>query len=89
MSRHIINPTHDPLGSLFEEILSPFKYGPRMYDHVGTKDNPTIITRSHVMERKYKRWREDDGSYHEELIDADDLSDLPMRPGRDIPEITD
>ena len=60
--------------SLFEELLQPYKYGPRIYESdVGTKDNPTIVTRSHTVERTYKAWRDEDGSYHEELVDGDDL----------------
>jgi len=52
-----------------------------MYDNdVGTKEKPTIVTRGEWVERKFKAWREEDGSYHEELIDADDLSELPTRP---------
>jgi len=67
--------------SLFNELLEPYKYGPRMYDNdVGTKEKPTIVTRGEWVERKFKAWREEDGSYHEELIDADDLSELPTRP---------
>ena len=69
--------------SLFEELLTPYhKYGsPRMYENdVGTKDKPTIVTRGEWVERKFKAWREEDGSYHEELIDADDLSNLPRSP---------
>ena len=58
----------DPL-SIFEELLQPMKYGSRMYDSdVGTKEEPTIITRSHLVERQYKAWRDPDGSYHEELV---------------------
>ena len=73
---------NDPV-SFFEELLQPYKYGPRVYESdVGTKDNPTIVTRSHTVERTYKAWREEDGSYHEELIE--DSEDLPTRP-----EITD
>ena len=64
--------------SFFEELLQPYKYGPRVYESdVGTKDNPTIVTRSHTVERTYKAWRDEDGSYHEVLIDGDDL---PTRP---------
>ena len=59
--------------SMFEELLQPMKYGPRMYDSdVGTKEEPTIIVRSHMVERKYKAWRDPDGSYHEELIEDED-----------------
>jgi hypothetical protein len=69
--------------SLFEELLQPYKYGSRMYENdVGTKDSPTVITRSHTVERTYKAWREEDGSYHEELIEGSE--NLPTRP-----EITD
>ena len=71
---------NNPL-SLFEELLQPYKYGPRVYESdIGTKDNPTIVTRSHTVERTYRAWREEDGSYHEELIDADDISELPTKP---------
>jgi len=59
--------------SIFEELLQPMKYGTRMYENdVGTKDEPTIIVRSHMVERKYKAWRDPDGSYHEELIEDED-----------------
>ena len=58
--------------SVFEELLQPMKYGPRMYDSdVGAKEEPSIIVRSHMVERKYKAWRDPDGSYHEELISDD------------------
>jgi len=64
--------------SLFEELLQPYKYGPRIYESdVGTKDKPTIITKSHTVERTYRAWREEDGSYHEELVDGDDLPTKP------------
>ncbi len=68
--------------SLFEEMLQPYKYSnPRIYENdIGTKDKPTIVTRGEWVERKFKAWREEDGSYHEELIDADDLSNLPRSP---------
>ena len=67
--------------SMFEELLQPYKYGPRMYDNdVGTKEKPTIVTRGEWVERKFKAWREEDGSYHEELIDADDMAELPTKP---------
>ena len=67
--------------SLFNELLEPYKYGPRMYDNdVGTKEKPTIVTRGEWVERKFKAWREEDGSYHEELIDADDMAELPTKP---------
>ena len=40
--------------SLFEELLQPYKYGPRMYESdIGTKDNPTIITKEYTVERTY------------------------------------
>ncbi len=64
--------------SLFEELLQPYKYGPRMYESdIVTKDKPTIITKSHTVERTYRAWREEDGSYHEELVDGDDLPTKP------------
>ena len=62
--------------SMFEELLQPMKYGPRIYEsNVGTKEDPTIIVRTHEVERKYKAWRDPDGSYHEQLIEADDIGD--------------
>ena len=62
--------------SMFEELLQPMKYGPRIYEsNVGTKEDPTIIVRTHEVERKYKAWRDPDGSYHEQLIEADDIDD--------------
>jgi hypothetical protein len=71
----------DPL-SIFEELLQPMKYGPRMYENdVGTKDSPSIIVRSHMVERKYKAWREPDGSYHEELISDGDGGDVTENYG--------
>ena len=67
--------------SMFDELLQPYKYGPRMYDNdIGTRDKPTIITRGEWVERKFKAWREEDGSYHEKLVDADDLSIIPTGP---------
>ena len=60
-------------GSLMEEIFPPVKYGRRTIDQVGTRDKPTIITRGEWVEKKYKAWREEDGSYHEELIDDSDI----------------
>ena len=44
---------------------------------VGTRDNPTTIIRRELVERKYKAWQEEDGSYHEELI-------VPSEPEEDI-----
>ena len=76
--RHMMLKDPQTFGDLMQEILTPYKYGHRMYESdVGTKDNPTIVTRSHTVERTYRAWREEDGSYHEELIDGDDL---PPRP---------
>ena len=76
--RHMMLRNPQTFGDLMQEILTPYKYGRRMYESdVGTKDNPTIVTRSHTVERTYRAWREEDGSYHEELIDGDDL---PTRP---------
>ena len=65
--------------SLFEELLQPYKYGPRMYDSdVGTEDNPSIIVREEIVRKRYKAWKNSDGSYHEVLIDEDE--DLPTKP---------
>ena len=49
---------------------------PRVWE-VGTRDNPTTIIRRELVERKYKAWQEEDGSYHEELI-------VPSEPEEDI-----
>ena len=71
--------------SLFEELLQPYKYGPRIYESdVGTKDNPTIVTRSHTVERTYKAWRDEDGSYHEVLVDGNDLPTKPEGTNGDL-----
>ena len=67
---------NDPFRSILEELLQPRKYGHRIYEsNVGTKEDPTIIVRLHEVERKYKAWRDPDGSYHEQLIEADDIND--------------
>ena len=69
---------NNPL-SLFDELLQPYKYGPRMYDNdVGTEEDPSIIVRSERVQKKYKAWRNPDGSYHEVLIEEDE--DLPTKP---------
>ena len=40
--------------SLFDELLQPYKYGPRMYDNdVGTEEDPSIIVRSEMVQKKY------------------------------------
>ena len=45
---------NNPL-SLFDELLQPYKYGPRMYDNdVGTEEDPSIIVRSEMVQKKYK-----------------------------------
>lgn len=58
---------YDSFGSLMEELFTPIKYN-RALENAGTKDDPAIVTRGEWVEKKYKAWREDDGSYHEELI---------------------
>ena len=69
--------------SFFEELLQPYKYGRRMYEgDVGTEDNPSIIVREEIVRKRYKAWKNPDGSYHEVLIEEGE--DLPTRP-----EITD
>ena len=61
----------DPF-SLFEELMQPYKGMQRLASQraleSGTVNEPTIITRGEWVERKYKAWQEEDGSYHEELI---------------------
>jgi hypothetical protein len=65
--------------SLFDELLQPYKYGPRIYDNdVGTEEDPSIIVRSEVVQKKYKAWRNPDGSYHEVLIEEGE--ELPTKP---------
>tara|TARA_R100001480_G_scaffold82298_1_gene90920 strand:+ start:150 stop:314 length:165 start_codon:yes stop_codon:yes gene_type:complete len=50
-----------------------------MYDNdVGTEEDPSIIVRSEMVQKKYKAWRNPDGSYHEVLIE--DGEDLPTKP---------
>jgi hypothetical protein len=66
-------------GDLMREILEPYKYGPRMYENdIGTEEDPSIIVRSEVVQKKYKAWRNPDGSYHEVLIEEGE--DLPTKP---------
>ena len=67
-------------GDLMREILEPYK-GYAVSD-VGTEDDPSIIVRSEIVQKKYKAWRNTDGSYHEVLMEEDE--DLPTKP-----EITD
>ena len=64
----------DPF-SLFEQLLQPYKgmQGHTRMIESGTVDKPAIITRGEWVERKYKAWQEEDGSYHEELI-VDEVS---------------
>ena len=58
-------------GSLMDELFSPMKYGQRVIDHGGTRDKPNIVIRRKLVEKKFKAWYDDDGSYHEELVDDD------------------
>ena len=70
-------------GDIMSEILEPYKYGPRMYDSdVGTEDDPSIIVRSEMVQKRYKAWKNPDGSYHEVLIEEG--GDIPTKP-----ELTD
>ena len=68
MLRRSVNP-YD-FSSMMEELFSPIKYN-RTLENVGTKGDPAIVTRGEWVEKKYKAWREDDGSYHEELIEEE------------------
>ena len=68
MLRRSVNP-YD-FGSMMEELFSPIKYN-RALENVGTKEEPAIVTRGEWVEKKYKAWREEDGSYHEELIEEE------------------
>ena len=65
---------NDPF-SLFDQLLQPYKgmQGHQRVLESGTVDKPAIITRGEWVERKYKAWQEEDGSYHEELIVDEDL----------------
>jgi hypothetical protein len=50
-----------------------------MYEgDVGTEDNPSIIVREEIVRKRYKAWKNSDGSYHEVLIDDDE--NLPTGP---------
>ena len=66
----------DPF-SLFEELMQPYKGMQRLARQraleSGTVNEPAIITRGEWVQRKYKAWQEEDGSYHEELIVDEDL----------------
>ena len=69
-------------GDIMRDILEPYKYGPRMYDEdIGTRENPTVLTRGEWVERKFKAWRDEDGSYHEERMED---FEIPIKP-----ELTD
>ena len=61
---------YDSFGTLMQEIMSPIKYN-RVLENVGTKEEPAIVTRGEWVEKKYKACREEDGSYHEELIEEE------------------
>tara|TARA_R100001594_G_scaffold31077_4_gene57970 strand:- start:6711 stop:7013 length:303 start_codon:yes stop_codon:yes gene_type:complete len=50
-----------------EQIFDGKSLGPAE----GTRDKPAIISR--WVEKKYKAWHEEDGSYHEELVDDSDI----------------
>ena len=76
----------DPF-SLFEELMQPYKgmqrlASQRAIESSGTPNEPTIITRGEWVERKYKAWHEEDGSYHEQLID-DNMSMPTGKEGTD------
>ncbi len=64
----------DPF-SLLEQLMQPYKgmQGHHRVLESGTADKPAIITRGEWVERKYKAWQEEDGSYHEELIVDEEL----------------
>ena len=77
--RHMMLRNTPMFGDLMREILEPYKYGPQMYDNdVGTEEDPSIIVRREMVQKKYKAWRNPDGSYHEVLIEEDE--DLPTKP---------
>ena len=77
--RHMMMRNPQTFGDLMQEILTPYKYGPRMYENdVGTEDNPSIVIREEVVRKRYKAWKNPDGSYHEVLIEESE--DLPTRP---------
>ncbi len=49
MLRRSIDP-YDSFGTLMQEIMSPMKYN-RVLENVGTKDEPTIVTRGEWVEK--------------------------------------
>ena len=55
---------------LEEAFFNPVKYGSGRTLAAGTKDKPAIIERGEWVTRKFKAWQEEDGSYHEELMDG-------------------
>ncbi len=78
---------NDPFRSLFEELIQPYKsmqhFSPQRVLEAGTVDKPAIITRGEWVERKYRAWQEEDGSYHEELIDDENLPKGTGKEGTD------
>ena len=68
--------------SIFEELIQPSKYGPRMYESdIGTKENPTRISKQHLVVREYDAYLDADGGYHEELVKADGTGDVTENYG--------
>ena len=61
---------YDSFGTMMQEIMSPIKYN-RVLENVGTKEEPAIVTRGEWVEKKYKAWRDEDDSYHEDLIEEE------------------
>jgi hypothetical protein len=60
---------HETFGSLMDELLSPQKYGESLIQYGGTKENPIMFKKGKWVYSKFKAWHDEDGSYHEELID--------------------
>jgi len=52
-----------------DEFFSPMKYRTFSGEGEGTKDDPYIIHRQKVVDKVYHGWYDDDGGYHEILIE--------------------
>ena len=67
--------------SILEQMLQS-RAQRHLYGEAGTRKNPTRVTRGYWIEREYDTWEDPDGSYHEELVKADDVAaDLPDNYG--------
>ena len=62
-------------GGFMDQFFSPVKYmsfNGQTVEGEGTKDKPFVINRQKIVDKVYHGWYDEDGSYHEILIN--DLS---------------